>query len=351
MNHYYDRRLIDAQAAIAEHNAPLTQQILTEIDPGEAGRGFVWKYLWRKSREKMEFIPRKDGMTELGQIYNPGDGRWLVAENLLTKLQIFDTKDWTLAGEIDFSTLPESDVPGASLSPDGRRIYALNRDFPAGWAKPPFAFRVAAWDTLERKTLYIENVPPVANNLDVKLIPDSDTMLIWGQHEPFGKITLREHDLAKRTSKERSLGDDYTIIVFSQDGKKFVGSHLNGNFYLVDARDPRIRKELKYTGEPDWTTIRFHEEGGLVLMKSVDRVEGQDVARILGWKSSFEGSGEPVLAHTVPYGRDFNFSPLRAKNMVIVGKSNGGAGLIDPGLLDLESGKTTQLELDRADRG
>jgi WD40 repeat protein len=343
---YYARRLIDAQAAIADHNALLAQQILTEIDPGEADREFVWNYLWRKSREKMEWIPLKDRTADLDRIWNPGDGRWLSGKNSLGKLQIFDTTDWSMAGEIDFSEHPKSEMFYVSLSPDGRRIYATNYDPPPTGTNFPVAWRVAAWDTVERRTLNVENIPPIANIVGVKLIPDSDTLLVLGQHLPYGAVRMRENDLANRTSKEWPLGDDYAVIAFSRDGKKFLGSHLNGNFYLVDARDPRVRKELKYTGEPDWTTMTFHEENGLVLIRSVVRIKGQEHWRIVAWKSSFEGSGEPVLAHAVPYDRHFGFWPLRAKNMVLVGKPGVGAGL-----LDLESGETTPLELDPADPG
>ncbi len=344
--YFYDRRMIDAQAAIAEHNALLAQQILTEIDPGEAGREFVWNYLWRKSREKMEWIPLNDRTAELTLISNPRDSRWLVGANFLNKLQVYDTTDWSLAGEIDFSAYPRGNFHYVSLSLDGRRIYATHKDMIPEGKNEGGGLRVFAWDTVDRRTQVHVIAPPSATISGLKLFPDSDTLLVWDRQEPDGALALREHDLANRTSKERTLGDDYGLIAFSQDGKKFVGAQREGKVYLVDAHEPRIRKELKSTGELDRTTMTFHEEDGLVLMKSVTRVDGQDVSNILGWKSTFEGSGEPVLAHVVPYERDFSFCPLRAKNLVIVGTPG-----VDAGLLDLESGKTTPMELDPADPG
>jgi len=350
--YYYDRRLLDAQAAMAEHDVLLAQQILTEIDPGEAGREFVWNYLWRKSREKMEFIPRKKQTSDINRIWNLGNARWLVAANSFAKMHIFDTTDWSLAGEIDYSAYPRGNIHYVSLSLDGQRIYVTHQDITPKGMSTRGGLRVLAWDTVERRTLVHSIAPPVANISGLKLFPDSDTLLVWGRRER-GAIALHEHDLAKRNSKERVLGHDYGTIAFSKDGMKFVGAHLNGNLYLVDAHDPGIRKELKYTGEPDRTTMTFHDENGLILMKSVDRVDGQDVPRILGWKSSFEGSGEPVLAHALPYDPDFDFWPVRAKNLVLVGKPNEVAGILGGivGLLDLESGKSTPLELDRADPG
>ncbi|MBI1325375.1 protein kinase [bacterium] len=352
--YFYDRRLLDAQAAIADRNVLLAQQILTEIDPGEADREFVWKYLWRKSREKMELIPREDRTSVVERIWNPGDGRWLMVVNSIHKLQIFDTTDWSLAGEIDFSAYPGNHVHDTGLSNDGRRIYArIVVPSPEGPDRHP-AFHVATWDTSERKTIDVENVPPVGKDFNTQLFPDSGTLFVWGRQKGDEPFVMREDDLANRTSKELSLGDDYFWFKFSEDGKKFLAVNRNGKLYLVDTRDPRNRRELKYTGEARWGEMWFHEENGLVLLKTIVRIEGQEHSRILGWKASFEGRGDPVLTHAVPYDREFFFWPLAAKNLVLIGKQGGTDGLLQNGmigLLDLESGKTTPLELDRADPG
>lgn len=226
---YYDRRLLDAQAAIADGNDLLAQQILTAIDSGPADREFVWNHLWRQSRVKIEYLPIADGDEGFAWIADPGVGPLLAAVAKSGKFQIIDTRTWRIAGEIANQNFRDGGGLEAYCTTDGGRLHAVwPLKSPYASPEPGAILRMASWDTAAGRFVSDRQFPvAVAGMLRTAFRAGSDLCLIANANLPAAaaKTHLLSYDFRTGELSQPALPEGLAIMRFSPDGRLMAAYH------------------------------------------------------------------------------------------------------------------------------
>lgn len=340
--HYYDRRLLDAQAAIDDRNDLLAQQILTEIDPGEADREFVWNYLWRKSREKMELIPIKDPSVDLDSIRVPGTDQWLVVHNSSGRLQMIDTRNGAVEhvavqGRLDWFW-------NASSTEDGNRIRIVCVEkCEKNDCESLLQLRAIEWDTVTRSVISDQSYVTVGVWKNTTFRSGGDQCFVTAAINTAitdGSITMvvYRHDFRTGEWTRLNLPESMRLASsFSADGRFFAAVWKAGEVEVRDTTDfePKIRLRMPYEGIPRFISF-FDDNSKLAAIDS----EG---IRIHIWnldRGNVEGStfDSRIMASRTPFNL---LMPLTNHRGLLARDNHGRLAVIAP-----ESKRMSYLEID-----